>query len=235
MKRKIIIFSALVAAVLAIGIVIVFDSGPKKDSLGIDISGHTTLTRDDWDALNAKDVSFVYIKATEGSTYKDPQVVRNTQLVNCFLESGIGYYHFFRDNCNSAAQFKNFKETMDSLVQEGKKMDMNFDFGLRPVIDFEDAGLHKRISTESRMLTLKRLYNLMSKEYGKPIIYCGLKHYKLIKRHIPSADIWLSTSRCKKTIMYQFRKRVNGKLIDFNRANRDDIMRIDTTHYAGGC
>lgn len=221
MKGKLIIISALVVAVLGIGICIVsvFDSGPKKDSLGIDVSHHNKLSAHDWKTLNRKGVSFVYIKASEGSTYKDPAAFKNIKRATRYIDNcKVGLYHFFRDNCNSKKQFTNFKEVQDSLDSN------NYKLRLRPVIDFEDAGLHRRISTRSKMITLKRLYNLMSEEYCEPIIYCGIKHYALIKRHIPSADIWLATSRYKKVTMYQFRRRVNGKLIDHNRANITDIV-----------
>lgn len=73
---------------------------------GIDLSHHNNLGENDWKILkNNKKVDFVYIKATQGLSYKDPMRFTHAELAE---KNGIafGYYHFFEDNVSPKLQFQ---------------------------------------------------------------------------------------------------------------------------------
>lgn len=128
----------------------------KKDSYGIDVSRHQGRIK--WSAV-AKDTNivFVYIKATEGATYTDPQYLYNlTQARKQGLK--VGVYHYFRTTSSVKEQFKHFKKTCpkDSL-------------DLIPMIDVENCGNWSR---EQVQKAVRELCKLVEKEYGKkPMIY----------------------------------------------------------------
>lgn len=114
--------------------------GPSKKyagrPLGLDVSHHNGKV--DWDKVKAAGVEFVFIKATEGGTYKDPQF--NT-LWNGAKKAGIrrGAYHFFRPGSPVQAQADNF-------VAAVKKLDAGC---LPPVIDVEAPKLWEGISKKA--------------------------------------------------------------------------------------
>ena len=102
-----------------------------------------------------KKVKFVYIRATEGTSIKDPKYKANLDSAS---KAGIlvGSYHVYSSKTTAYQQFANFK----SVVVK-KKQD------LIPVLDIE--GHH---SDRLDMKRVNKLLELMEKEYGtKPMIY----------------------------------------------------------------
>lgn len=98
---------------------------------------------------------FVYIKATEGTSIKDPQYKKNLEGAR---KAGlkVGSYHLYSSKTSAYDQFANFK----SVVQK-KQQD------LIPVLDIE--GHH---SGRLNMARVDKLLELMEREYGvRPIIY----------------------------------------------------------------
>lgn len=70
---------------------------------GIDVSAYQGFI--DWAAVRATgDVSFAYVKATEGESVSDSQFVRNWQVLAQRPEIKRGAYHFFRFNSDPIAQ-----------------------------------------------------------------------------------------------------------------------------------
>jgi len=71
---------------------------------GIDVSKHNGVI--DFDAVAADDYQFVFIKASEGKTYKDEAFDRNYHSArNAGLK--VGAYHFFRKNRTGQEQAAN--------------------------------------------------------------------------------------------------------------------------------
>ena len=64
-----------------------------QNQCGIDVSRHQG--RIEWQKVPIRDISFVYIKATEGATYTDPYFHYN---IKGAAEAGfkVGAYHYFR-------------------------------------------------------------------------------------------------------------------------------------------
>ena len=110
---------------------------------------------------NSKKVKFVYIRATEGTSIKDPNYKANIDSArkhNIY----VGSYHVYSSKTSAYTQFANYK----SVVVK-KKQD------LIPVLDIE--GHH---SGRLDMARVNKLLELMEKEYGvKPMIYTSEKVY----------------------------------------------------------
>lgn len=128
---------------------------------GIDVSKYQGTI--DWTTLaKSKKVKFVYIRATEGTSIKDPKYkanldsARNAKIL-------VGSYHVYSSKTSASTQFANFK----SVVLK-KKQD------LIPVLDIE--GYY---SGRLNMAHVDKILQLMEKEYGaKPMIYTSEMVFK---------------------------------------------------------
>lgn len=127
---------------------------------GIDVSKFQGTIN--WQKVaKSKKVKFVYIRATEGASIKDPKYKANLDSAS---KAGllVGSYHVYSSKTTAYQQFANLK----SVVQK-KKQD------LIPVLDIE--GHH---SGRLDMKRVNKLLELMEKEYGtKPMIYTSEKVY----------------------------------------------------------
>ena len=146
---------------------------------GIDVSKHNgdidfNLVRDD-------DYQFVFIKASEGKTYRDEAFNDNYRRA---VEAGlkVGAYHFFRKNRTGREQADNF------LGAIGGK---HFDLPL--VIDLEDDWGNG--ATTSRATALERVMEMIGILQGKGydvMIYTNLDGYaKYYKEMLGDCDLWL--------------------------------------------
>lgn len=92
---------------------------------GVDVSHHQDAI--DWTALAGADVSFAFIKATEGGDFRDPRFAENWRGAG---EAGLprGAYHFFRFCTPAALQAQNY---LSALPEDAE---------LPPVLDVEYGG-----------------------------------------------------------------------------------------------
>ena len=92
--------------------------------VGIDVSAHNGDI--DFDRVKAEGIEFVFIKATEGSTFKDKRFVDNVRKAR---KAGlkVGAYHFFRFDTPGYMQGLNFVNSI-----HGRNLD------LPAVIDIEE-------------------------------------------------------------------------------------------------
>lgn len=144
-----------------------YDNGLyRKDIDGIDVSRHQCKNgKIDWVKVSKalpKD-AFVYVKCTEGSTYRDPKYKENA---NGAKKQGlsVGGYHYFRMTSGAHEQFRNFKKALDMI-----------DADLIPMVDVEtnDGRPVKQLQD-----SLQVFLNLLEKEYGKkPMIYGTNRSY----------------------------------------------------------
>lgn len=126
--------------VISIILLVYFLTFAIKDTseqiLGIDVSHHQKKIN--WDAVKEQGVSFVYIKATEGSTLKDSLFRYNYDHAK---NAGVlvGAYHYFTFCSSAKDQFRNFVE--NTIASPGD---------LPPAIDVEFVGnCRKRPSIDS--------------------------------------------------------------------------------------
>ena len=127
---------------------------------GIDVSKYQGSIN--WKKVaSTKKVSFVYIKATEGSTIQDPYYKTNIKKARA-EGLPVGSYHLYSSKTTATQQFANFKSVVKKEQQD-----------LIPVLDIE-----ARHSKGLNMARVDKLLELFEKEYGvKPIIYTSESVY----------------------------------------------------------
>ena len=130
------------------------------DIIGVDVSEYQDKI--DMKRLSEQNIDFVYIRATEGSSYQDACFRENWKNAHeCGLPSGA--YHFFSFDSSGETQARNYIETVGEL--EGD---------LIPVVDFEYYG-DKEKNRPDKEKVLRELHiflEILEKEYGvKPMIY----------------------------------------------------------------
>ena len=129
---------------------------------GIDISSHQGYI--DWAKVSSdKDIRFVYIKATEGSTYRSTHYAHNiTQARRYGLL--VGSYHYLTSSSSIDEQFQNFSTFALRSVQD-----------LIPMLDVEVRGDWSR----SQLIdSVDKFCQLVEDHYGvQPMIYSTMGFY----------------------------------------------------------
>ena len=80
--------------------------------VGLDISSHNGVP--DFDSIAAAGVDFVYLKATEGTSFHDPAFMRN-YLAAKRAGLKVGAYHFFRFDCDGTRQAALFLDDLSGI------------------------------------------------------------------------------------------------------------------------
>lgn len=194
MKLKIIILLCLILSIFLLG------SSSTSISEGYDLSSHNRNLN--WKTL-AKS-QFVYLKATEGSTFKDKKY--NEYKVKAKQHGlKVGAYHFMCKDCSGKKQFEHYKNTV--------KKDIN----LIPALDIEISGINKNNIIEF-ILECEKYYGV------KPIIYINYQYMLNYYSAIKGCKIWLSNKTpiiplCDYVIEQYAIKKINGVDIDCDRIN----------------
>ena len=144
---------------------------------GFDVSRYQATI--DWERVSEARQDFVFIKATEGRTLRDPQFLTNWFGAE---RSGVrrGAYHFFRPGVDPGEQARLYFSTVE--LQPG-------DFP--PVLDIEKTG---GLSSRELVKRAKQWLTLVELRYGvKPILYTGQNFYN---RHLAGQfddyPLWLA-------------------------------------------
>ncbi len=129
---------------------------------GIDISSHQGYI--DWAKVSSdKNINFVYIKATEGATYRSPHYAYNfTQAHRHGLL--LGSYHYLTSTSTIDDQFDNFSKYAIRSIQD-----------LIPMLDVEVRGDWSR----SQLIdSVDKFCELVEEHYGvQPMIYSTMGFY----------------------------------------------------------
>ncbi|MEK4074672.1 glycoside hydrolase family 25 protein [Paenibacillus sp. FSL M7-0656] len=150
---------------------------------GIDVSRYQGNI--DWAKVKASGMTFVFIKATEGQTYTDPNYQKN---VIGALAAGlmVGTYHFFRATSTDGAKAEavHYANTLNKVG--GAKA-----LQLPPVMDYENnpGNLSKpQMNTVAKafLTELQRLTGV------KPIIYTGNSFAGNFDTSLSSYDLWIA-------------------------------------------
>ncbi|MBR5542646.1 MAG: hypothetical protein IKU65_00935 [Oscillospiraceae bacterium] len=148
---------------------------------GVDVSAYQGVI--DWQVLSQNDIDFAFIKATEGSTFKDRLYADNVKGAK-ETALAVGAYHFMSFESEGESQAQNFIETVDRA-----------DISLPPVIDLELYGQYNHNPPDFGKVQkiLDGLIAALSEEYGtKPIIYTNRRAYSLyISGRYRDCDIWI--------------------------------------------
>ena len=129
---------------------------------GIDVSHYQNDIF--WRSIGSNtNMSYVYLKCTEGSDNQDPLYLRNIEMAQS-QQLKVGSYHFFRPKVNLEQQLRNF--TAQCLPPEQD---------LIPMLDVEtDAGM----PTEQFCDSLGKMLRLLEEAYHqKPLVYTYRNFY----------------------------------------------------------
>jgi len=123
---------------------------------GIDVSNHQGVI--DWHQVADDDVSFAYIKATEGKDFVDKQFADNWAKSSA---AGIphGAYHFFTLCSSGAEQARNFLKVVPSDPK-----------ALPPAVDLEFAGCRSRPDNATVQRELSTFISTVEDRLGKPLV-----------------------------------------------------------------
>ncbi len=150
---------------------------PSDKIRGVDISHYQ---RDfPFNKIDQEQIQFVFIKATEGLSFKDPYFERNWQEAsdNMILK---GAYHFFHPTMDGKLQAEHFIKTVGYEKQV-----------LRPVVDVEiySKNIEKQLINE-----LDKFIATIESFYGvTPIIYTnGSIYQKVIQANYDNYIIWIA-------------------------------------------
>ena len=152
-----------------------------RDTVGVDISEYQADV--DMDTLAGQGVSFVYMKATEGSGYADSRFAENWANAE---KSGMpaGAYHFFSFDSPGKMQAENYIKTVGSL--DGK---------LIPAVDVEFYADKRKNppDREEAASELKDFLDALEEEYHvRPMIYCPREIYeKYIAQYFDQYPRWI--------------------------------------------
>lgn len=153
----------LVAAALVRFVAIPHGRPPLRDGerYGIDVASHQGEI--DWRAVADDDISFAYIKATEGGDFTDRQFARNWEGVGA-VELDRGAYHFFTLCTSGEAQATHFLATAPPD-----------DDALPPAVDLELAGnCSDRPPPDQVEQEVDHFLELVEREWGRPtVLYVG--------------------------------------------------------------
>lgn len=148
---------------------------------GIDVSSYQGKIH--WPTLSSQRISFAFIKATEGSSHKDPNFDHNWKEAQK-THLRIGAYHFMSFETPGKTQAKNFISTVGKTGGD-----------LPPVVDVELYGgfIAKNPSAEQVHEILAPLLKDLKDEYGKdPIIYTTRHLYEKYISGNYDNDIWIA-------------------------------------------
>ncbi len=198
---------------------------------GIDVSKHSGVIN--WHKVEKQNISFAYIKGSEGADYIDPKYTYN---INNARKTSIklGDYHFFRFDPAGKIQAKNYLK--HTLINEND---------LAPVLDVEEWGNYP--VTPNNVARLKKnirdfITEVEHETCKKVIIYTNSNTYlKLIKGEFKDNPIWICSFRLENQLpdrdwlfwQHSHVGQLDGipGLVDYNTFNGDET---DWCEYSQG-
>lgn len=191
MKKRYIIILVILLGLIVLAIIeyrmYISPKGIKIDKTkypitGIDISKHSGII--DWDKIKKQQINFVYIKATEGQDYVDPNYYINLTRAQK-AKITVGEYHFFRFNKSGKVQAQNF---LSHALHDPNE--------LPTVVDIEEWGNLPVYKSDAEIKKEIRLFliEVQSVIHRKMVIYTNMDSYnRYIKGGFPNNPIWICT------------------------------------------
>lgn len=146
--------------------------------VGVDLSAHNGDV--DFKRVAADGVDFVFLKATEGTAFKDPKFQSNYQAAR---DAGVkvGAYHFFRFDSDGYEQGRNFLETVDSLSLD-----------LPLAIDIEEWGNPVDRPTEEIIEAIRGMIFALEGGRHKVILYTNKNGYtRFVRGRLEEMPVWV--------------------------------------------
>lgn len=145
---------------------------------GIDVSAHNGMMN--LDAAAKDGVKFIFIKASEGATFRDENFRLNYQKARD-ADIKIGAYHFFRFDVDGISQALNLLEAVG---------DRHLDLGL--VIDVEKSGNPGNVPQQLIQERLSSMVDFLSLKGYRVMFYTNRKgYYDYIKDNFEGFPLWI--------------------------------------------
>lgn len=145
---------------------------------GIDISAHNGVP--DFDSIAAAGIDFVYLKATEGISHRDPAFMRN-YLAARRAGLKVGAYHFFRFESDGTRQAANFLNAISPCELQ-----------LPAVVDVEEWGNTADPSTDIIVERLESMVAMLKAFYGPVTIYTNKNgESRFIRNRFNDIPLWI--------------------------------------------
>ncbi len=145
---------------------------------GIDVSAHNGEI--DFSAVARAGVQFVFIKASEGASWRDSYFERNYRTAS---DAGlmIGAYHFFRFDVEG------WRQSVNILRAIGERR-----LDLPVAIDVEEWGNPTEVTTEKVVSELRSLIDLLRQSGRDAIIYTNKNgYYRFIRNRFDDVPLWI--------------------------------------------
>lgn len=146
--------------------------------LGIDISAHNGMMN--LYAAAEDGVEFIWIKASEGESFRDRDFRLNHQKAG---DAGIkrGAYHFFRFDKDGVSQAINLLDAVG-----GRKLEMGV------AIDVESSGNAGDIPVETVKERLAAMVDYLNLRGFSPTLYCNKRdYYEYLDESFPGSRLWI--------------------------------------------
>lgn len=145
---------------------------------GIDVSAHNGKI--DFERVRADGYSFVMIKATEGTDFKDRNFVDNIRMAR---DAGlkVGAYHFFRFDTDGNLQALNFLHSL-----------RNRELDFPAVIDVEEWGNPDGTATSQIVGRLRQMIERMEYHGVDVVLYTNKDAYdRFIRDNFANYPLWI--------------------------------------------
>lgn len=145
---------------------------------GIDVSAHNGVI--DFSRVAADSVEFVYVKATEGATWRDALFEQNYSAAS---DAGlrVGAYHYFRFDVPGWRQSVNIINTIGR-----RHLDLPI------AIDVEEWGNATEFTTREVVDNLRSLIEILRQNGREPIIYTNKDgHQRFIRGRFDDVALWI--------------------------------------------
>jgi len=155
---------------------------------GIDVSNHNGVI--DFDQVRDDDYQFVYIKASEGATYRDNAFERNYRDARA-AGLAVGAYHYFRKNRDGELQARNLLAAV-----AGKTLDLPL------VLDIEDDGKDTHVEHGTAVKRAIDMANHLKRHGYRVMIYTNGNGYRqYYKDNFAGEDLWLCSFRSPGSVL----------------------------------
>ena len=146
---------------------------------GMDLSSHNGEI--DFSRIAADSIDFIMLKATEGTSFKDPRFHSNYLQARKSEIKAVGAYHFFRFDTDGEMQAINF---LNSL--RGKTLD------LPAVIDLEEWSNPSGIPTEEIVKRLRAMIECLHRNGHNVMFYTNKDGYeRFLKGRFDEYPLWI--------------------------------------------
>lgn len=191
-KKRVITIVFIIVLILLVFFLMIFNGyiiptkleAEKYEVRGVDVSEYQGEV--DWNRIKYQGISFVFIKATEGSKSKDDYFDKNFgELKN--MDMLLGVYHFFSFETEGEEQAQNYINTVGYIE--------NDDSIFIPIIDVEYYSYYEKAKPYKEWIIeeLQTMLDDLENTYRiKPMIYTTMGFYDdYINGNFSDYDIWI--------------------------------------------